>query len=117
MRFRTSSIRNVAFIFILVSFALVAHGAPKSPYQLSTAQEIATSSPPSSTLAMTKRMMGQHTIANGWKIKYQVINFITPAAFSLLHLRDFYLKILEDVQRRIVADETPSAVAEISIGQ
>ncbi|KAI4183287.1 MAG: hypothetical protein L6R41_005482 [Letrouitia leprolyta] len=117
MRFRTLSIRYVTCLLVLVSFAIIVHAAPSPPHELSTAQDPANSDPHVENLSITKRVLRQHTIANGWKIQYQLFNFITPVIPALFDLKGFYLKILQDVEQRMRKGEAPGAVAEFSIGQ
>ncbi|KAI4173663.1 MAG: hypothetical protein LQ343_002838 [Gyalolechia ehrenbergii] len=118
MQLLTLSVRFVVSIFILVSFTLATHVATSSSGQISTARELATSNSPTDTITITKRagFNHQHTIANGWHIQYQIVQYLTPAFPALTGLKYLYFKILEEAEHRMVSGEISSAVMEITLG-
>ncbi|KAL8712336.1 MAG: hypothetical protein Q9220_003487 [cf. Caloplaca sp. 1 TL-2023] len=99
--------------FIVVLLAFTAQAAPSSP-----------PSPPVTTTGLDtlKRgsqplRLGSHTIANGWRLHWEVFNVIVPAVTSAVELRKFYEFLINEAAHRVFTGDPADKLIRSTFGK
>ncbi|KAL8950124.1 MAG: hypothetical protein Q9222_003824 [Ikaeria aurantiellina] len=112
MRILTSPYYFSWFVVVLLLLAFTAQGAPSSPSLPSTATAPNTLHPRS-----YPSRVGSHTIANGWRLHWEVFNVIVPAATSMVELRNFYELLINEATHRLFLGELADKTIKSTYGR
>ncbi|KAL8929909.1 MAG: hypothetical protein Q9208_001053 [Pyrenodesmia sp. 3 TL-2023] len=133
MLLRGSLFIPLSSILIFLLLVFLTNAASSQLYQLSSLQQPQpTSNPFPNTLTKpshahlthrptdflyTRGHPRSHTIANGWRLHYQVLSLLYPTIPALLELRTFYHNILAEMDYRMLVNDPTTTLSELSFGE